>query len=232
MDREARRVKDAIAAEFGPELQRDAMAHIWKPYEEAAKATRDFDPAQRRKAYGHLRLALTEQSFKLFCRKHPTLTGEDYRHDDGTYDYFTMASASLLISIKAVTAPDRLPPPSLFRNTMAAGTNFHLFEDVAAVDGRKFFHVLLLHNCERRLELDEETGEYRKLRVLSRPGFMMLKVPEREGKECIYRTSLFLDHPDMLAKLRGVVVEDVPDSKKNKPRARPKKDEGLDTGSE
>lgn len=233
MDKQACRARDLIAEEFGPELQRDALAHIWKAYEAAARAARDFDPAQRRKMYGHQRLALIEQSFKLFCRKHPSLTAEDYRHDGGSYEYFTMASASLLISIKQSSAPDKMPPSSLFRDTMAAGTNFHLFEDSAvADDGRKFFHVLLLHNCERRLALDEETGLHRKVRVLSRPGFVTLGVPEREGKEFIFRSSLFRDHADTVQQLRGVVIEDVPDSHQNKPRARPKTDEGMDTGSD
>lgn len=232
MDIEVRRVKDAIAAEFGPEMQRDALAHIWKSYEAAARASRDFDPAQRRKVYGHQRLALIEQAFKLFCRKHPGLSAEDYRHDDGSYEYFTMTSKSLLISIKQSGAPDKMPPSSLFRDTMAAGINFPLFDDATAIaDDRKFYHVLLLHNCERRAVRDEETGLYRKVRILSRPGFLTLGVPERDGKEFIFRSSLFRDHADTVNQLRGKQIEDVPDSQQNKPRARPKTDEGMDTGS-
>jgi hypothetical protein len=232
VDIEVRKVRDAIEAEFGPEMQRDAITHLWKAYEAAHKAAKDFDPAQRRKVYGHQRLALTEQSFKLFCRKHPHMVAEDHREDGGTYEYFTMASPSLLVTIKAVSTPDRLPPPTTFRDTLAVGINFPLFEEAPAVFGtRKFYHVMLLHNCERKLVRDEDTGDYRRVRILSRPGFVTLAVPERDGKDCIVRASLFRDHPETVAQLRGLNVADVPESQQNKPRARPKTGDGLDTGS-
>lgn len=231
MGNEGKRVRELIAEEFPSEMQRDVLGHLWKSYEEAWQTAKEFEPAQRRKVYGHHRLALIEKSFKLFCAKHPTLTAEDYRPDGGTYDYFTMSSRSLLISIKRVQARHTLPLQCLFRDTMAAGTQFHAFEDVAEVDGRKFFHVLILHNCERKLVYDEDTGEFKKIIVRSRPGFVDLAVPEREGNECIFETSLFDAHPKTVAQLRGLSVEDVSETDKKKPRARPKTDEGTDTGS-
>lgn len=231
MGNEGSRVRELIAEEFTSEMQRDALGHLWKSYEEAWQTAKEFEPAQRRKVYGHHRLALIEKSFKLFCAKHPTLTAEDYRPDGGTYDYFTMSSKSLLISIKRVEARHVLPPPCLFRDTMAAGTQYHAFENVTEVEGRKFFHVLILHNCQRKLVYDEETGEFKKVIIRSRPGFVDLAVPERDGKECIYEASLFEAYPNTVAQLRGLSVEDVPSTEEKRPRPRRKTDEGKETGS-
>lgn len=224
MSKERQRVIGLIAAEFSPEVQSDAIRHLWKPYEMAYSASRDFDAAQARKVYGHHRLALMEQSFKTFCAKHPGITAEDQRRDGSSYDYFTMRTDSLLITVKSIRGPNLLPPWSIFRDTLASGTQLDAFKDVETVDGRQYFHVLLLHGCERQLIYDEETKLVRKVKIRSRPGFAELAVPERDGKECILRLPLFSLHAALVAELRGVAPADVPGTGK---RIRPKKKDDV-----
>jgi hypothetical protein len=223
METESQKVERLLAEEFPRQIQSAAIEHLWKAYGEAWATAREFDRAQMIKSYGHLRLALQEQSFKLLAAKFPKfLSAEDYREPGGNYDYLTLRTKSLLITSKAVKVWDDLPPGSTFRNTIAGGVQFHAFENVICEDGRKFYHVLLLHGPQRKLEYNEKKKHWTVKVVRSRPGFMTLAVPEREGAECILRTKLFDEFPETITNLMGLKTEGVAD--KAQPKAKPKKD--------
>lgn len=228
MDSEAQRIEGLIREEFGPAIQHDLLRHLWKGYEGAWEISREFDPPQMRKEYGHLRLSFIEQSFKLLCQKHKELSFEDVRHNRGSYSFFTMTTKTLLVTCSAVPSETDLPRKSDFRESLASGMNYHLFEDVEAVEGRKFFHVLLLHNAERRVEFDREAGKVRRIILRDRPGFAILAVPERGGTECIWRKPLFDDHADVVLQLRGLSVEDVTETRIPTRKRRPDTNEDTD----
>lgn len=231
MHREAEIVSELIRQQLGPAIQLDILAHLFGAYRETWNYAKEFDPPQRRKMYGHLRLSALEQSFKVLCRKHKGLTPDDVRIPNGSYEFFTIATESLLLTCSAVVRPDLLPREAVFRDTLASGLNYDFFENVEAVDGRKYWHVLLLHNYERRAELDQETGSVRIVRMRDRPGFAKFVVPTRDAEGRIWETSLFEDHPKMISQLRGLVVEDVPELKAPK-RKQKQSHETKETGSE
>lgn len=223
METEREKVARLVRDEFPAEIQRALIEHFWKSYEQAWATAREFERPQMKKVYGHHRLALTEASLKLLAKKFPSfLTAEDYREEGGTYDYLTLRTKSLLITAKRVMHWDDLPPSSTFRDTVAGGVQYHAFDDVIGSGGRKFYHVLLLHSFQRKLEYSEERKRWVIRKILSRPGFITLAVPERDGKECFLRNKLLDRYPETIAKLMGVKSEGPAD--KAQPKAKPRKD--------
>src|SRR5205823_5923177 len=128
-------VSELIRQQLGMEIQRDILAHMFGAYRETWNYVKEFDPPQRRKMYGHLRLSALEQSFKTLCRKHKGLTPDDVRIPNGSYEFFSVATESLLLTCSAVLRPDLFPRAAVFRETLASGLNYHLFENIEAVEG-------------------------------------------------------------------------------------------------
>lgn len=229
METEKEVVQRLIDEQFGPELQRDALRHLHAAYREADRYARNFDPAQRRKVYGHARLAAIEQALKLLCKKHSGLRADDVRADGSNYEHFTMTSESLVITCSAVPAPNKLPRRAMFRQSLASGVNYSLFPEPKEEAGRSFFHILLLHSYERRFEFDLGTRTVRTIRRTDRPGFCELAVPTRDGLGRILTTNLFALHAETIDEIRGVVKEDV--ASKLPKRRRRDLDETSDGGT-
>lgn len=202
-------VQHLIEEQFGADIQQDVLRHLHAAYREADRYAKNFDPAQRRKVYGHARLAAIEQALKLLCQKHSGLRADDVRVDGSNYEHFTMTTDALVITCSAVPAPDKLPRKALFRQSLASGVNYSLFPEPKEEVGRRFFHVLLLHSYERKVEFDLETRTVRTIRRTDRPGFCEMAVPTRDGLSRILTKSLFDLHAQTIDEIRGVVKEDV-----------------------
>jgi hypothetical protein len=224
-------VRRLLVEEFGDDRQRDALRHLHAAYYEAAATTHTFDRAQRRKVYGHARLALIEQSFKVMANKYPDMLGTDARIEHGTYEYFTLTTKSLVITLSAVRSPDKLPRPAIFRDTLASGVNYSLFPEPLGQDGRRYFHVLLLHSIERRFELDAKTRKVVERRRLDRPGFCEMVVPTRDGLSRLLTMSLFAQHPQVISDLRGLNQEDVKATKLRRRHRKTDEEQGQGAGA-
>ncbi len=224
-------ISKLVAEEFGPTPQRDLLRHLDAVYRTTAAEAAGHDRAQHRKVYGNMRLANLETSLKLFCPKHPGITGNDVIAKKGGYPHFTMTTKSLVITCHAVPRADLLPRKALFRDSLATGANYvlPLFpSEVEGTGGRKFYHLMALHSFERRVFFDEETRKVREVRRYDRPAFFDLVAPTTDTKEVIWRLPLFVAHPDVIDELRGLSREDV--SGKS-PKRRPKQDEKDGTGA-
>jgi hypothetical protein len=229
MESEGELVARLIAEEFGPKLQEDLMRMLGGAYREADRGAKEYDRAQFKKVYGHLRIAAIEQGMKLLCQKHPGIEALDTRIESGSYEYTAVRTHSLVITASHVRDRDRVPRKAVYRETLAKGINYFLFPDMEETEEpeRRFYHVILLHSFERIARIDEARRKVINLRRTDRPGFADLVVPTAEGL-LVYRLSLFDKYPAVVDEIRGIVRPDVATERRPKPR-RPRID---DTGTD
>lgn len=215
---------------LGTDLQVAVLEAVFSVYRRAAGEIATLSPPQAKKSFVTQRLVYLEEALRIIGNRFPHMATEDARTERGAYEYVRLVGDGIVITAASVPDQSSLPRPSRFRNTLAKGVIYSLFETEDEPSEPGFWHVLLLHGTRLRLESGRE-GVVRKRRVYTEPAFVNLVVPTRDALDREGDIRLFTDFPEVVAGLRGVIPTDTPTTKLERD-LRLRRDRKADDGTE